>query len=121
MHLRTSAQRIFSGRLPQTDFGWGGSAASEIGRSTYPHHVCVTGAYHKRETCCARMHHKAEGVEARVWSVVSRILKDPGRLRAGLDYMIEQESRGAHGVPASGTKRWLEEFSEEGRKGARHQ
>ena len=67
---------------------------SEIGGSTYPYYVCVAGAYHKRETCSARTHHKAEGVEARVWSVVSGMLKDPGRLRAGLDYMIEQESRG---------------------------
>jgi hypothetical protein len=76
MPLRTSAERIFSGRLPQTEFGWGGSAASEIGRSTYLHHVRVAGAYHKRETCSAGTHHKAQGVEARVWSVVSGILKD---------------------------------------------
>ena len=93
MPLRTSAERIFSGRLPQS------SAGRICGLGVWREHilgyyVCVAGAYHKRETCSARTHHKAEGVEARVWSVVSGMLKDPGRLRAGLDYMIEQESRG---------------------------
>jgi site-specific DNA recombinase len=93
----------------------------EIGRRTYLYYVCVAGAYHKRETCPARTHHKAEEVEARVWSVVSGILKDPERLRAGLDHMIEQERRGAHGDPATETKRWLEEISEASRKRARYQ
>lgn len=60
----------------------------EIGR-TYLYYVCVAGAYHNRETCPARTHHKAEGVEARVWDMVSGILKDPERLRAGLTHMIE--------------------------------
>jgi hypothetical protein len=46
---------------------------------------------------------------------------DPGRLRASLNYIIELESRGVHGAPASETMRWLEEISEEGRKRARYQ
>jgi hypothetical protein len=93
----------------------------EIGRRTYLYYVCVAGAYHKRETCSARTHHKAEEVEARVWSVVSGILKDPERLRAGLNHMIELERRNVHGDPATETKRWLEEISEAGRKRARYQ
>jgi hypothetical protein len=48
-------------------------------------------------------------------------IQSPGRLRASLDYMIELESRGVHGAPASETMRWLEEISEEGRKRARYQ
>ena len=90
-------------------------------RSTYLYYACVAGAYHKRDTCPARKHHRAEEVEARVWDVVSRILKDPERLRAGLDYMIEQERRGAHGDPAAETEHWLKEISEAGRKRARYQ
>ncbi|MGH3146360.1 MAG: zinc ribbon domain-containing protein [Rubrobacter sp.] len=90
---------------------------------TYLYYVCVAGAYHKRDTCSARRHHKAEEVEARVWDVVSRILKDPERLRAGLDHMIEQERHGArvYGDPATEAERWLEEISEAGRKRARYQ
>lgn len=93
----------------------------EIGRRTYLYYVCVAGAYHKRDSCPARTHHKAEEVEARVWSVMSEILKDPERLRAGLVHMIEQERRSTHGDPAAETKRWLEEISEAGRKRARYQ
>ena len=88
---------------------------------TYYYYVCVAGAYHKRDTCPARTHHKAEEVESRVWDVVSRILKDSERLRAGLDYMIEQERRGVHGDPATETERWLEKISEAGRKRTRYQ
>jgi hypothetical protein len=42
-------------------------------------------------------------------------------VRAGLNYMIEQERRGAHVDPATETKRWSEEISEAGRKRARYQ
>jgi SMC interacting uncharacterized protein involved in chromosome segregation len=93
----------------------------KIGRTTYLYYVCVAGAYHKRDQCSARKHHKAQEVEARVWDVVSGILKDPERLRAGLDYMIEQERRSTHGDPATETERWLKEISEAGRKRARYQ
>jgi hypothetical protein len=94
----------------------------ESGR-TYLYYACVAGAYQRRDACSARTHHKAEHVEARVWDVISRILKDPERLRVGLYYMIEHERRGASlaGDPAAETARWLEELSETGRKRARYQ
>jgi len=60
-------------------------------------------------------------VEAWVWDAVSKILKDPERLRVGLDYMIEQERRNAHGDPTTETERWLGEISEANRKRARYQ
>jgi hypothetical protein len=49
------------------------------------------------------------------------ILKDPERLRAPLDYMIRQETRGVHDAPAVETERWLRESSEAVRKRARYQ
>jgi DNA repair exonuclease SbcCD ATPase subunit len=52
---------------------------------------------------------------------VSGILKDPERLRAGLDHMIEQERCGVHADPGTEAKRWLDEISEAGRKRARYQ
>jgi site-specific DNA recombinase len=90
-------------------------------RRAYLYYVCVAGAYHKRDTCPARKHHKAKEVEAQVWDVVSGILKDPERLRAGLDHMIEQERCGVHADPGTEAKRWLDEISEAGRKRARYQ
>jgi site-specific DNA recombinase len=89
-------------------------------KRTYLYYACIAGAHNRPDTCSARKHHKAEEIEARVWDAVSRILKDPKRLRAGLDYMIEQESRGVHGDPAAETERWLEEISEAGRKRTRY-
>jgi hypothetical protein len=83
---------LSGGILRCAECGWAMSvrrfSKPEIGR-TYLYYVCVAGAYHNRETCPARTHHKAEGVEARVWDTVSGILKDPERLRAGLTHMIE--------------------------------
>jgi len=49
------------------------------------------------------------------------MLKNPERLRAGLDYMIEQERRGAHHDPATEKERWLGQLSEASRKRARYQ
>ena len=60
-------------------------------------------------------------METRIWDAVSKILKDPGRLRAGLDHMIEQERRSAHGNPATEAKRWLEQLSEASQKRSRYQ
>ena len=47
--------------------------------------------------------------------------QDSECLRAGLDYMIEQERRGTPDDPATEAERWLEEISEVGRKRARYQ
>lgn len=92
----------------------------KIGR-TYLYYTCVSGAAHKPDTCPALKHHKAKEVEEQVWNKVSAILKDPERLRAALDRMIEQERRGAHGDPVAETEHWLEEISEASRKRARYQ
>ena len=40
---------------------------------------------------------EAAAAEAAVWDLVSGLLKDPERVRAGLDEMIEQERRHAWG------------------------
>ena len=90
-------------------------------KRTYLYYVCISGAHNRPDTCYPRKHHKAEMVETRVWDSVSRILKDPERLRAGLDHTVEQESRSVHGDPAAEMERWLEEISKAGRKRARYQ
>ena len=87
----------------------------------YFYYCCSAGGYNKPHICSARTHHQAEGLETRVWKEVAEILKDPTRLRAGLDRMIEQEARGTHGDPAAEAERWLEQLSEADRKRARYQ
>jgi len=47
-----------------------------------------------------------------VWNLVSGLLKDPARVRAGLDEMIEQERAGMRGDPDQEAASWLEKLSE---------
>ncbi len=56
--------------------------------------------------------HRAEEVEARVWDLISGLLKDPERLRAGLEAMIEAERAALRGDPAREIKAWSEKLAE---------
>jgi chaperonin cofactor prefoldin len=47
-----------------------------------------------------------------VWHLISTLLKDPGRLEAGLEEMIEHERAGLRGDPEQEAKTWLEKLSE---------
>ncbi len=44
-------------------------------------------------------HHRADKLETEVWAFVCSLLKDPERLRAGLDRMVEEESKGVREDP----------------------
>jgi hypothetical protein len=65
------------------------------------HKVCINGK-----------NHRAAEAEAAVWDLISRLLKNPERLRAGLDEMIEQERAGMRGDPDQEAASWLERLSE---------
>src|SRR5215211_5137895 len=62
--------------------------------------------------CVHRKCHRADEVEPRVWNLISSLLKDPGRLKAGLEELIEQERAGLRGDPDQEAKTWLEKLSE---------
>jgi site-specific DNA recombinase len=62
--------------------------------------------------CSHKKCHRAEDVERRVWNLISGLLKDPRRLKAGLEEMIEQERAGLRGDPEQETKTWLEKLAE---------
>jgi hypothetical protein len=47
-----------------------------------------------------------------VWDLISGLLKDPERLKARLEEMIEQERTGLRGDPDQEAKAWLEKLSE---------
>jgi site-specific DNA recombinase len=67
---------------------------------------------HGPEACGHRKSHRADEVEPRVWDLVSGLLNDPERLKAGLEEMIEQERAGLRGDPDQEAKAWLEMLSE---------
>jgi site-specific DNA recombinase len=88
----------------------------------YFYYRCAAAAYDRgRGICGAIKHHRAEDLEGRVWDVVSRLLKEPERLRVGIDALIEREREGAHGDPEVETKLWLDKLAKVDRKRARYQ
>jgi site-specific DNA recombinase len=70
----------------------------------------------------SRRSHKAEATEALVWDFVSGLLKDPTRLKAGLEKRIEEErARGARGDPDQEVQSWLRQLEQIEAKRSRFQ
>src|SRR5215207_7633472 len=70
------------------------------------------GRHGMQKVCINGKHHRAADAEAAVWELISRLLKNPERLRRGLDEMIEQERAGMRGDPDQEAASWLEKLSE---------
>jgi site-specific DNA recombinase len=84
----------------------------------YRHHYyrCPKRQRHGHEACPHRKHYRAAEREALVWEFVADLLRDPERLRAGLEEMIELERAGSRGDPQAEIALWLERATEVGRK-----
>ena len=81
--------------------------------STYHYYKCPKRRRHGLDDACTnRKHNRAEKTEAAVWQLVSGLLKDPARLKAGLEEMIQEERAGMRGDPDQEAKAWLEKLSE---------
>ena len=70
----------------------------------------------KRETCSNNRCIRSDRAHAAVWDLISGLLSEPERLRAGLEAMIEEERKGMRGDPERETKAWLQKLSEADRK-----
>jgi hypothetical protein len=70
------------------------------------------GRYGVQKVCINGKHHRLAEAKTAVWDLISRLLKDPERVRAGLDEMIEQERAGMCGDPDQEADSWLEKSSE---------
>jgi site-specific DNA recombinase len=82
-------------------------------RNTYHYYKCPKRKRHGIHDACAnKKHNRAEQAEATVWELVSGLLKDPERLRIGLEAMIEQERAGMRGDPDREAAAWLQTLSE---------
>src|SRR5215216_3363690 len=55
---------------------------------------------------------RADVLEPRIWGFVSGLILEPGRLRRGLEAMIEEEERGSRGDPDREAKLWHEKLQE---------
>jgi hypothetical protein len=64
---------------------------------------------------------RASELEAPVWDLVSGLLKDPYRLRVGLEKLIEKERQSVRGNPDKGAETWAKQLVEMNRKRSAYQ
>jgi len=64
------------------------------------------------EACSMGKNFRADTTEAAVWDFVSSILKDPDRLRSGLDEMLAQEQATLGRNPGEEEKAWLKKLAD---------
>jgi site-specific DNA recombinase len=90
---------------------------------THYHHYYYCRNHHKHgdAECTHRKNHRALGIEGRVWDLISGLLKDPERLRAGLDEMIEAERAGMRGDPETEALAWVDKIAALDSKRSRYQ
>src|SRR5215211_3733615 len=62
--------------------------------------------------CSQGKNFRAEETEAVVWSFVSRVLKDPERLRRAMDEMLDRERASSSRAPGEDEEGWLNKLSE---------
>ncbi|MBA2692544.1 MAG: recombinase family protein [Rubrobacter sp.] len=78
----------------------------------YFYYRCHTRGRHGTvKACAAKKHHPAHKVEVAVWELVSGLLKDPERLKEGLDEMVEAERAGMRGDPDEEARVWFEKLA----------
>lgn len=105
--------------------GCGNRMVAHRGRRT-PDNPYV--AYYRCETrkkrkaaCPMPKSHRADKIEPLVWEFVSGFLKNPDRLRAGLEEMIEEKKRNMRGDPDGEARTWLDKLAELDRKRSAYQ
>jgi hypothetical protein len=86
------------------------------GEKRYVYYYRCPQAYGYDGDCSHRKNHRADKLEPAVWEVVSGLLKDPERLREGLEQMIEEERKGVRGDPTREARMWLDKIAEVDRK-----
>jgi site-specific DNA recombinase len=87
----------------------------------YYYYRCPTRHHKGKDACSQRRSYQATETEARVWKFIANLLKDPDRLRAGLERMLDQERDGLRGDPEREAKGWRRKLAEVDAKRARFQ
>ncbi len=81
------------------------------GEKVYYYYRCHRSVDYRRNSCRQKME-RAQKAENAMWEFVSRVLKDPDRILAGMDVLIEQKRAELRGDPERETKAWLERLAE---------
>ena len=86
------------------------------GEKRYVYYYRCPRAYGYDGKCPHRKNLRADKLEPAVWDLVSGLLKDPERLREGLERMIGEERKDIGGDPDREARVWLEKLAEADRK-----
>jgi site-specific DNA recombinase len=89
-----------------------GTRTAESKGRLFHYYVCRRSPAARKVGECAQRCVRATRVEDLVWSFVSELLKDPDRIKAGLEELIEQEREAAHGDPGHEARLWEERIAE---------
>jgi site-specific DNA recombinase len=81
------------------------------GEKLYHYYRCHRSVDYRRNSCKQRME-RAQKAEEAMWEFVSSVLKDPERIRVGMDALIEQKRAVMHGDPKREERAWLEQLTE---------
>jgi site-specific DNA recombinase len=89
------------------------SSKTKKGRHyTYDYYCCSQRNRYGTDACANSYRPRACELEGSVWDLVSGLLKDPERLRVGLEKLIEEEGRSVRGNPYKEVEMWAKKLSE---------
>ena len=98
------------------------SAKTKKGRLyAYDYYRCSIRDKYGAEACANAYRPRADEFEGAVWNLVSGLLKDPDRLRAGLEKLIEEERSAERGDPDKEVGMWAKKLAEVDRKRSAYQ
>jgi hypothetical protein len=92
------------------------------GRGPYHYYICMR-RFELRGMCsCTQKAIRAVDAEEAIWEFISRLLKDPERIRHGMERLIDEERAAANrGDPESTAKAWADKAAECARLRAAYQ
>jgi site-specific DNA recombinase len=82
------------------------------GETTYHYYACNRRRQLRKMCECTQRSLSATEVEGRVWRFVSGLLKDPEKVRIGMNRLIEQELSERGGDPQREAEAWTEKITE---------
>ena len=88
-----------------------GTHTAKRGDKLYHYYRCHRSVDYRRNSCRQKME-RAQKAEEAMWEFVSRVLKNPDRILAGMDVLIEQKRAELRGDPEREAKAWLERLAE---------
>jgi site-specific DNA recombinase len=80
-------------------------------KKVYFYYKCPKYRQGGSKACLNKASYRAEKVEPLVWGFVSNLLKDPKRLREGLEEMIERERHEVGGDPDREAQAWADKLA----------